>query len=449
MAVDNSLKIDVNALFSLKPLPASLAELAAEKVQQDFDLLTLFHKNAYRENVVREGFVESLQSYNRIVGAKQSDAIANLANPFVSAPEVISRFKVVLIDIQRDILVNAKNQAKVLAEKTASDFGGSYRDRYELQVHFIEVSEKMDIAIAQFDAGNEEAAFRIYSNALSGNAGYVAWLSRELCQSMMFKKHIKVGESDYDDLCGESWRSNIGGGLSVCGINNINEKNNNGVFHCAIISLQKLFTSVLPLEQLNINLDHNAEEKASLTVSEGSMQEKVKISFNSADLDYRLAHYCSCDYYFGVCETKATNKETACACDPDCKLDGYSGVLKGACGADDHCDSWCPPFVDPDCLQSAQLAAGLLTVVSKRRVPKPELIYDESEERLPVREFIDLRKPEPLRLAYHRCTTRCIPSVVQNYKCTSSFLGSIPSCYFSSTQSNSNCYQVCSDIDSR
>lgn len=268
MAVDNSLTIDTNALFGLKPRPASLAELAAEKVRQDFDLLTLFNKNAYRENVVREGFVESLQSYNRIVGAKQSDAIANLANPFVSASEVISRFKVVLIDIQRDILVNAKNQAKVLAEKTYSDFGGSYKDRHELQIHFIEVANKMDIAITQFDAGNEEAAFHVYSNALRDNSGYVAWLSRELCQGVMFKGHVKIGESDHEDLCNESWRSNVGDGLSVCVLNNMDGQGDDGVSRCAIFNLQKMFTPNFPAEWLNVNSDHNLVEKASVDVSE-------------------------------------------------------------------------------------------------------------------------------------------------------------------------------------
>ncbi len=447
MMIENPFKIDVNALFGLKPRSASPAELAAEKLQQDYGLLTMVNKNAYRENIVREGLVESLQAYNRIVGAKQSVAIANLANPFVRAPDIASQLKVIMTDIQRDILVNAKNQAKALAEKSESAFGFSLKDRHELQVHFIEVFKKMDAALVEFDAGNADLAFRIYADALGDNIGYIAWLSRELCQNGMSKTQVKIGESDDADLCDEFWRSNIGGGLSVCNMGDIDEKSQNGISRCAIFNFQKLFVPVLPVELLAVKSDHNTEEKALETVPQGSTQENKKIVFDFADSDYRLAHYCSCDYYFGVCETKSANKETACACDPDCKVDGQRDVLKNACVADDHCDSWCPLLVDPDCVQAGLFAIGALSVEAKRKVPKPEFVYDEPEEVLPTpapRPSFEVSSPDHSRLTLTNrpvCTMKCIQIIEQN--CGWTHYGYNGGSYYCNPAPRQDCRQVC------
>jgi hypothetical protein len=49
---------------------------------------------------------------------------------------------------------------------------------------------------------------------------------------------------------------------------------------------------------------------------------------------------CDCDFHTGICEPNAPGSTTACACDSDCS--GGS-----PCGADSHCDTWCPD--DPDC----------------------------------------------------------------------------------------------------
>lgn len=51
---------------------------------------------------------------------------------------------------------------------------------------------------------------------------------------------------------------------------------------------------------------------------------------------------CSCDYYGGICEAAEEGSTDNCACDADC-----DGAF--ACKFDDHCDTWCPDGVDPDC----------------------------------------------------------------------------------------------------
>ncbi|HEY3351796.1 MAG TPA: hypothetical protein VGQ83_00985 [Polyangia bacterium] len=51
---------------------------------------------------------------------------------------------------------------------------------------------------------------------------------------------------------------------------------------------------------------------------------------------------CACDYYRNVCEAASPGSSTACACDPDC-------AGKQPCQNDGHCDTWCPLGTDPDC----------------------------------------------------------------------------------------------------
>ncbi len=53
---------------------------------------------------------------------------------------------------------------------------------------------------------------------------------------------------------------------------------------------------------------------------------------------------CGCDYNDGICEAAFRCNPVTCSCDRDC--------LRGerhACDPDDHCDSWCPRGLDPDC----------------------------------------------------------------------------------------------------
>jgi hypothetical protein len=51
---------------------------------------------------------------------------------------------------------------------------------------------------------------------------------------------------------------------------------------------------------------------------------------------------CSCDYNEGICEVASRGSENACACDADC-------VGADPCKSDTHCDTWCPAGFDPDC----------------------------------------------------------------------------------------------------
>ncbi|MBN1944510.1 MAG: DUF2817 domain-containing protein [Bradymonadales bacterium] len=51
---------------------------------------------------------------------------------------------------------------------------------------------------------------------------------------------------------------------------------------------------------------------------------------------------CSCNFN-EYCEAAARGSAETCRCDPNCQ-DGQT-----ACSADDHCDTWCPEGVDPDC----------------------------------------------------------------------------------------------------
>jgi tartrate-resistant acid phosphatase type 5 len=52
---------------------------------------------------------------------------------------------------------------------------------------------------------------------------------------------------------------------------------------------------------------------------------------------------CACDYYPGICEVIENPSSVKCGCDPACAADAQ------ACVADEHCDTWCPDGVDPDC----------------------------------------------------------------------------------------------------
>jgi hypothetical protein len=60
----------------------------------------------------------------------------------------------------------------------------------------------------------------------------------------------------------------------------------------------------------------------------------------------------TCDYNYGqdathpaVCEVMFRCSDLPCFCDPDC-FDTENAV----CTADDHCDTWCPTDIDPDCV---------------------------------------------------------------------------------------------------
>ena len=107
-------------------------------------------------------------------------------------------------------------------------------------------------------------------------------------------------------------------------------------------------------------------------------------SFNIMYADeVRLSNYCRCDFYFDVCEARKKDSQSACQCDPDCepKIKSLADIsefqLKDPCMKDEHCDSWCPSFIDPDCV-SALL--GTLPSQQKRHVPKPEFQYEEIYE---------------------------------------------------------------------
>ncbi|NUN14159.1 MAG: hypothetical protein HUU55_11045 [Myxococcales bacterium] len=58
---------------------------------------------------------------------------------------------------------------------------------------------------------------------------------------------------------------------------------------------------------------------------------------------------CSCDYWGFVCEASEKCTSTPCDCDADCADVCTDATLIAPCGADDHCDTWCPTGVDPDC----------------------------------------------------------------------------------------------------
>ncbi|GMV41835.1 MAG: hypothetical protein AMXMBFR64_35510 [Myxococcales bacterium] len=53
---------------------------------------------------------------------------------------------------------------------------------------------------------------------------------------------------------------------------------------------------------------------------------------------------CTCDYN-PVCEAAMKCSSGKCSCDPECNHGE-------ACGADGHCDTWCPTGVDADCAGS-------------------------------------------------------------------------------------------------
>ena len=55
---------------------------------------------------------------------------------------------------------------------------------------------------------------------------------------------------------------------------------------------------------------------------------------------------CDCDYWGFVCEAASQCSSTACDCDPDC---AHPTETIEPCGADLHCDTWCPTGTDWDC----------------------------------------------------------------------------------------------------
>lgn len=289
MAIDNEYSINVYTLFGLPPEPVLQPELAAKSVQEGFSELTIIGNKIYGENVkdqsipycmwsrmnmttqniVRKKFVESLQVYNQIVGARQSVAIANLVSPFITTSEVIRQFPIVISEVQLDILTTARDQANAMANQSA--------EIKELHDHFADVAKTMATAVDRFESGDAVSAFRIYSNVLSDNGGYVTWLAQEVCSNRLMRKYFKNWEDEGKNICDEFWRSNISGGLSSCYANVNCELNPDDSPHCAVFNLQKSFIIYTSAEQNRVATDNARTEKDNSEVADlPSIQNEIE-----------------------------------------------------------------------------------------------------------------------------------------------------------------------------
>ena len=77
---------------------------------------------------------------------------------------------------------------------------------------------------------------------------------------------------------------------------------------------------------------------------------KDKMSPNARNCDWTVG---KCDAQFRCDDGVASPRP--CFCDPDCytSADGVPTGLVDPCTADDHCDTWCPTGLDPDCSGNA------------------------------------------------------------------------------------------------
>lgn len=250
-------KIDVNALFGLRTEVPTAAELLAEDIKKNvenlkassdsvygnepldkyFSYQVWTYRKMFSHDVVRERLVQSLQAYNRFVSAGQSTPIANLIHPFFRTSEVVSQIQQIMTGIQHDILVNAQEIARNMALESDDIAGLSYKEREELRVHFENIGEKMTMAVSLFDAGNPAEAFRIYSSTLSDNAGYVRWLSRELCSGLL-RRYVKfVGDSN-KNLCDALVSKGERDYLTSCYSRRAEDSTSDGFSRCAILNLE-------------------------------------------------------------------------------------------------------------------------------------------------------------------------------------------------------------------
>lgn len=192
-----NLEVDVRALFGLPPEKvapkpqASVAEFAQQKVQAEFAKVATLHGPA--QNQARRNFIDSLQVYNAAVGAHQESMIAGLESPFVSTPELIRQSSVIQTSMQRDIILNARDQMRKLANDAQDLWGTSRQNDRELHSHFEEVAQQLTGALTQFDAGNADAAFATYRRILSENEAHMGWMARDLHHSEQLKHGAEVG----------------------------------------------------------------------------------------------------------------------------------------------------------------------------------------------------------------------------------------------------------------
>ncbi len=194
-----NLEVDVRALFGLlpekvvpQPKPqVSVAELAQQKVQAEFAKVATLHGPAQEQ--ARRNFIDSLQVYNAATGAHQESQIAALESPFISTPELIRQSPFIQTAMQRDVILNARDQAHKLTSDTEDLWGTSKQNDRELHIQFEEVVQQLSGALAQFDAGDADAAFASYRRVLSENEAHMDWMARDMRHSEQLKKGAVVG----------------------------------------------------------------------------------------------------------------------------------------------------------------------------------------------------------------------------------------------------------------
>lgn len=194
-----NLTVDVPALFGLPPEKVvaqpkpqvSVAELAQQKVQAEFAKVATLHGPA--QDQARRNFIDSLQVYNAAVGAHQESMIAGLESPFVSTPELIRQSSVIQTSMQRDIILNARDQMHKLAGDAQDLWGTSRQNDRELHSHFEEVTQHLTSALAQFDTGDVDGAFATYRRILSENEAHMGWMARDMLRSEHLKKGAVIG----------------------------------------------------------------------------------------------------------------------------------------------------------------------------------------------------------------------------------------------------------------
>lgn len=189
-----NLDADVRKLFGLQPEPVpkpSSASLNQEKVQQQFAQLLILHGPS--QDQVRQKFIESLQLYNVAIGAHQGSQISELDSPFISTPELMRRFLIIQTAMQRDMIVNARDQAFSQSAETKTLWGTSESDQIELRKHFEDVGHQLTAAILKFDDGNADGAFAIYRRVLGDSEPYMNWMMRNQRQSDEYKRAAEIG----------------------------------------------------------------------------------------------------------------------------------------------------------------------------------------------------------------------------------------------------------------
>lgn len=190
-ALSVTLDVDVRSLFQLKPEFApkphapSVAELAQEVVQCELKKLGTLHGPA--QEIARRHFIDALQVYNTSVDTHQSSQIAALDNPFISTPELIQQSLVIQTAMQRDIIVNARDQARKLVAEAESLWGTSQENKAELWNQFSGMASDLSEALVLFDAHLPNYALTAYRQIVSQNEDYVDWIARDLHRSEQLK----------------------------------------------------------------------------------------------------------------------------------------------------------------------------------------------------------------------------------------------------------------------